>query len=61
MGKVLASYLVKVTLRVVDDLEETEDDPNVPTNLALEEAIAEAIEDAFDDIQVSASSERTDK
>lgn len=58
-GNIVATYLVKVTLREREDAPD-DVDPQAPTNAQVEEAIA-AVLDAGTGLVAKASAERTDR
>ncbi len=59
MGKIIASYLVRITLREPDDLEDGEPTPEPPTNAALAELITEKLGDISANVP-TVTSERLD-
>jgi hypothetical protein len=66
MSKIVASYLVKVTLREREDEGQAVrlDVPQPPTNEEVERLTKQALYDAlpyFGDLQIGVTSERTDR
>ena len=59
MGKIVATYLVKVTVREPDGQPEGES-LEAPTNVAIEDVVRIALEEEFSPVAVNATSERTD-
>jgi hypothetical protein len=62
MGKLVATYLVKVAVREDDDLGDVDGavDPNPPTIAEIESTIAAAVTDREAYLTATATAERTD-
>lgn len=61
MGKVIASYLVRVVVRRSDVAPDDESDPRDPTNEEIERRCSDAVSNLLPDADVTAESERTDR